>query len=195
MCNHKRRHHQEIHHATHNFRGQQYLKPLDWMTQEHQGVTSLVHFYVTLQFVYTTVLPWQQKNYHLATRETHISQTKHLERGSLDDDLDVWTPYVTSPKDIFLGKRIILNHAHLPKWKDPSCYDPFKDKGVKTGEKYKKKAKAKLLLHVFPDWVAAGSDWLALLACYLSPPTPLSDFATYCPSIIWRFATKLMSLT
>ena len=78
-------------------------------------------------------------------------------------------PYVTSPKDIFLGKRIILNHAHLPKWKDPSCYDPFKDKGVKTGEKYKKKAKAKLLLHVFPDWVAAL--WLTGLACLLSFPT------------------------
>ena len=47
------------------------------------------------------MFPWQQKITTWQQCETHISQTKHPEQGSLDDDLDVLTPYVTYLKKYF----------------------------------------------------------------------------------------------
>ena len=54
-----------------------------------------------------------------------------------------------------------------------------------NGKKYNNEAKANLLLHVFPDWVAAlwltGLASLNLLVIFQHPPqSPLSDFAYVC---------------
>ena len=77
-----------------------------------------------------------------------------------DDNIPVVVLFITEVHITNVGRSAIKCRMWDSRYMNPSCCDLLKEKGVENVN-IVRTTRQKLLLHVFPDWLAVGSDWPA----------------------------------
>ena len=136
MKNHKRRYCQEIHHSNHTFKEawqpQQYdLYSMISIVFPIKKIVDICQMKTMDRHVSTTVFPWQQKNYNLWTMSEGYLSNICLKHFKISEtlSLSMCQRNIFRATEWYWVKLIFRNLG----WKYPSCYDPFKDRGVKNG--------------------------------------------------------------